>query len=145
MHLRVRTPRTKLCLSLLRLRTRPRSRSSSCQLVSASASPLARVKGEMGRFQRRLWAGRLFQLRVLWHQVPGLMRNPSCLQTPRSAPRRRGRAIVAVVAKSGPCSFVLWQRLAAVHAVLFTRGILALSSSDHGLHTFADPPPSKQV
>ena len=114
----------KPCLSPLRLRIPLRSRSFSFRRGSASASPLARVKGEMGRVPKRHWRRRLFQPRALWHQDRGPMRNPSCLSTPRSAPRRKGRAIVAVVAKFGPCSFVPWQRFAAaVHAAWFSRGL----------------------
>ncbi len=73
-----------------------------------------------------------------------MFNNFRCLQTLRSAPRRKGHAIVAVVVKSGSCSFVLWQRFATVHVVSSSRGILMLPSSDFGLRPFVDPAPSNR-
>jgi hypothetical protein len=105
MHLRVRVPRMRQCLNHPRRRIIHLFHSSNSQRGSASASRRVRAKGAMRRVQRK-WQGLRVQFPTLWHQVQGLMRNTHYLQTPRSVLRRKGRAIVAVVAKSGKSYFL---------------------------------------
>ena len=142
MHRRVRPSRMKLDLSLPQRLTRL-SRSSRCHRGSASASPQVRAKGAMRRVQR-ISEGLRVQFPTLWHQVQGLMRITHCLQTLRNVLRRKGHAIVVVVAKSGS-SLSVWQRLTAVHTTSRFHGLLTLSHSDLGLRLLADPSPIKQM
>ena len=105
MHLRVRVPRMKPCLSHPQRRIIHLFHTFNFQPGSASASPRARAKWAMRRGQRTLQGLRV-QFPTLWHQVQGLMHITHCLQTPRSEPRRKERAIAAAVAKSGKSCFL---------------------------------------
>jgi len=105
MHLRVQVPRMKPCLSHPQRRIIHLFHTSKSHRGSANASLRVRAKGAMRRVQRKLQWLRV-QFPTLWHQVQGLMCNTHCLQTLKSALRRKGRAIVAAVAKSGKSCFL---------------------------------------
>ena len=140
MRLRVRVRRMKPCLSHPQRRIIHLFHSYNSQRGSASASPRVRAKGAMRRVQMKLQGLRV-QFPTLWHQVQGLMRNTHCLQTLRSALRRKGRAIVAVVVKSGKSFFFCLTAISCGFTPsCVPMAILTLSSlSDLGLHLLADP------